>query len=269
MPTGFPVPAARCAPTTYIRLVPERRDFYVYPAHEVEDEDGVVTGDYLTAADLPASVTDGRLREFQELEERAEWAERAFDEARSYLPSVLDPDDDPSEYRLSAKERNLLRAQYEAALEEEKCVYDHEGKAAKEAADAAKAAKESLLNDLFGPVPPTPADTVYLSFHYGYAGPAQSFSAVGTYTELLHTAVSLGEPCDVKWLLRGYLTAADLGLPNSLLQRYTELWDRLSKELSLSIQADIWPVPAPEDDLTPLVTEFNSIRETVMKAYNG
>ena len=234
---------------TYVRLYPSSRDLDIvgegWAIAQRGFRDPTVFDGLVTAASLPSSVTDSRLSDLLDLQRKLEYLEFQQD----HYGSMEGGED-----------------YCEPGLPEARAAY--------------AAAKESLLNDLYGPPSSSAgaassaasapaADTVYLSFHYGYAGPAQSFSAVGTYTELLHTAVSLGEHCDERSLLRGLFSAADLGLSNALLQRYTELWDRLSKELSLSIQADIWPVPAPEDDLTPLVTEFNSIRETVMKAYNG
>jgi hypothetical protein len=235
------------ATATYVRLYPSSRDLdIVGEGWEIAQRgfhDPTVFDGLVTAASLPSSVTDSRLSDLLDLQRNLEFLESNQD----HYGSMEGGED-----------------YCEPGLPEARAAY--------------AAAKESLLNDLYGPPPssagaasleaepvlPAP-DTLYLFFNYG----PERFTVVGTYTELLHTAISLGEPCDVKWLLRGYLTAADLGLPNSLLQRYTELWGRLSKELSLSTQTDIWPVPMPEDDLTPLVTEFNSIRETVMKAYNG
>jgi hypothetical protein len=78
----------------------------------------------------------------------------------------------------------------------------------------------------------------------------------------------LGERCDEKSLLRGLLSAEDFnvaGITNALFQRYMALWTRLSKEQSLSIQAEI-PVPL-DAELEPLVKEFNAIRLRILDAY--
>ena len=131
----------RSAPTVYIRLVPSRRDFYLYTPEEVEED--TFRTDYLSAKDLPASITEVRLLDFQRLEERAEQLERDFDEARSYLDDAPPPDYFDRSC-LSAKERSRYRraltGRYEAAIAESDNVYDTYGKAA---ADAKKAYEEA------------------------------------------------------------------------------------------------------------------------------
>jgi hypothetical protein len=134
---------------TYIRLLPDRRDFYVYYADEVEDLDGVPESGCLTADDLPAAVTEDRLREYQSLEEIAEGRQQDFDERRSFLDSVVDPDDCAP--GLSAAEYRRLEARRDALLAEEAEVYSHYGALAAQAKAAYEAAKAALVLDLFGP----------------------------------------------------------------------------------------------------------------------
>lgn len=151
---AYAPPMPRSAPTVYIRLLPDRRDFYLYTPEEVEDD--TFRTDYLSAKDLPASITEVRLLDFQRLEERAEQLERDFDEARSYLDDAPPPDYFDRSC-LSAKERSRYRraltGRYEAAIAESDNVYDTIGKAAADAKKTYEAAKEALLNDLFGPAP--------------------------------------------------------------------------------------------------------------------
>lgn len=156
---AYAPPMPRSAPTVYIRLVPSRRDFYLYTPEEVEDD--TFRTDYLSAKDLPASVSDDRLRSLQHLEERAEQLGRDFDEARSYLDDAPPPDYFDRSC-LSAKERSRYRREltgrYEAAIAESDNVYDTYGKAAADAKKAYEAAKASLVLDLYGPEPaPVPA----------------------------------------------------------------------------------------------------------------
>lgn len=139
----------RC-PNVYIRLLPDRRDFSVYHADEVEDEDGVVPAGLLTAEDLPDVVTEERLCEFLQLEERAEELEERFHDACSSMSYAFDPDD--YQGRLSAKEYRLQQLAYEDFLEEHAYVYNTYGKEVAAAVGAYKAAKEALLNDLYGQV---------------------------------------------------------------------------------------------------------------------
>jgi hypothetical protein len=247
----------------YVQLVPTHRTFYlVGTADDLEDE--MLTDiSYVTSASLPSSVTNDRLLELLKLERRVDDLEERYDHARSFLPFACDPDDFPGP--LSSKERRELQKRYEAALAEEAIVMDTYGKEFHEARDAAAALKQTLLDDIFGPVLPPSPDTLYFSFMDGYP---PTFSIVGTYTELLHTAVALGERCDEKSLLRGLLSAEDFnvaGITNALFQRYMALWTRLSKEQSLSIQAEI-PVPL-DAELEPLVKEFNAIRLRILDAY--
>lgn len=138
------VPPRASAPV-YVRLDLERRDVYIYPAEEDEEP----ADDWLTVADLPATVTESRLLEIHRLEERAEEMEERFDYARSYMPDAHDPDDyGPG---LSAKEYRRLEAEYEAALAEQADIYSTYGKEADEAKAAYEAAKAALVLDLFGP----------------------------------------------------------------------------------------------------------------------
>jgi hypothetical protein len=149
--TGMP-PLSRCrayvpplpAAAVYVRLDPERRDVYIYPAEEDEEP-----ADGLTVADLPATVTESRLLEILRLKEHAEGMEERFDYARSYMSDARDPDDyGPG---LSVKEYRLLEARYEAALAEQAEIYNTYGKEADEAKAAYKAAKDALLLELYGP----------------------------------------------------------------------------------------------------------------------
>ena len=145
-------PASPLPPPThsaYILLSPETRSFYVISAADWAKKR---YAGYRTADDLPPSVTDERLCEFLRLIAADDAARYRYESERGsvtpespeFIASCTSTPLTPEDYR-------RFQEHYEWALAERAKIESTYGKAAAEARAAYKAAKASLVLDLFGP----------------------------------------------------------------------------------------------------------------------